>query len=178
MRKSVIVLAGLLFLFVVTAARGQEKFIDVRQSMADNLTAVKTAVKAADWTAALEKFGKAREIWEAGVKPIILGGVKSDTQFQEYFGRIGEVETGFGVIGQLLESRNGAEVEAKVNAVIWGISHHPRGFNVPEPRYTVWDWVFGLGIGLGFLVFAIFFGLKLRRSYYRRYLKTPDRGKG
>ena len=172
MKKYVVVSAGLLFLFMVQAARGQEKFIDVRQNMADNLTAVKTAVKAADWAGALEKFRTARQIWDADVKPIITEGVKSDTQFQEYFDRIVEVEAGLDTVGRLLESRNGAEVEAKINAIIWGISHLPRGFNVPNPRYTVWDWIFGLGIGLGFCVFATFFGLHLRRSYYRRYKKS------
>ena len=178
MKKHLVVLAGFLFLFVVPALLGQERFIDVRQNMADNLSAVKAAVKEADWEGALEKFRTARQVWETDVKPIITEGVKSDTQFQEYFDRIGEVEAGLSSTGQLLETRNAADVEAKINAIIWGISHQPRGFKVPNPRYSAWDWVFGLGIGLGFIFFATFFGLRLRRSYYRRYLKNPAQGKG
>ena len=178
MKKSFVVVAWLLFLLVIPTARGQEKFIDVRQNMADNLSGIKTAVKEADWDGALEKFRTARQIWEADVKPIITEGVKSDTQFQEYFDRIGEVEAGLNSTGQLLENRSAADIEAKINAIIWGISHHPRGFNVPNPRYTIWDWIFGLGIGLGFILFATVFGLRLRRSYYRRYLKSPGQGRG
>src|SRR4030042_4269749 len=101
MKKSFVVVAWLLSRLVIPAARGQEKFIDVRQNMADNLSGVKTAVKEADWDGALEKFRTARQIWEVDVKPIITEGVKSDTQFQEYFDRIGEGEAGLNSTGTL-----------------------------------------------------------------------------
>ncbi len=71
----------------------------------------------------------------------------------------------------LITQKKTDQIESLVNQIIWGISHHPRGFDVPDPVYTVWDWVFGLGIGLGFCVFITCFGLYLRRSYYRRYAK-------
>jgi hypothetical protein len=156
-------------------AFGQEKFNDVRQSLADSLTGVKEAAGAGDLAAARKDFQTALETWERDVKPMIIEGVRTNSQFQEYFDRMAEVDADLAALGSELEEGVSQEIETRVNATIWAISHHPRGFSVPPPRYTVWDWVFGLGIGLGFCVFVIFFGLHLRRSYYRRYARPEAR---
>lgn len=163
--------AALLFAlaFITQPVAGQEKFNDVRQVLADRLTAVKTAIREDDAAGAQDNLGEAKKIWEAEVKPMIVEGVKTNGQFQEYFDRIGEVETSLAALGAELEAGETQRIESLVNALIWAISHHPRGFDVPPPHYTIWDWVFGLSIGLGFCVFAVVFGLYLRRSYYRRY---------
>jgi hypothetical protein len=150
---------------------GQEKFNDVRQFLADSLTGVKTAARAADLAAARKDLKAALEAWENDVKPMIVEGVRTNSQFQEYFDRMGDVDTNLAALAVELEEGDSQKIETRVNATIWAISHHPRGFSVPPPRYTIWDWVFGLGIGLGFCVFAIIFGLHLRRSYYRRYAR-------
>jgi hypothetical protein len=172
MRKAIFLFIALGVLSFVRNSLAQEKFIDVRQEMANRLTTVKTAAVAkTDWASALENFSKAKEIWESEVKPMINEGVKKDEQFREYFRRMPEIEANLNSLAQILEDKNTEGIESKVNAVIWGISHHPRGFDVPNPRYSIWDWVFALGIGVGFCIFATFFGLYLRRSYYRRYKK-------
>lgn len=167
-------LVVVIVLFLSQAGVGQEKFNDVRQQMADYLTAVKTSLRADERQVALGHFADAKKVWEAGVKPMITEGVKTNDQFQEYFDRMAEVDGHFVSLAQELESGGLQQIESRVNAMIWAISHHPRGFKVPNPRYTVWDWVFGLGIGIGFCVFAVVFGLHLRRSYYRRYQKQGE----
>jgi hypothetical protein len=172
MKKGIYLASLLSFLLLVQFAFGQEKFIDVRQNMANRLTEVKTAVKNNDWAAARENFEKAKSIWGQDVKPIITEGVKTDSQFQEYFNRIAEVEDNLEAVSRAIDAQAAGDIEAKVNAAIWGISHHPRGFDLPKPRYSVWDWIFGLGIGVGFCLFATLFGLYLRKSYYRRYPKA------
>ncbi len=170
-----------LFLVIVTVLLfsqpgvGQERFNDVRQQMADHLTAVKSSLRANERQAALAHFGEAKKIWEAEVKPMITEGVKANDQFQEYFDRMAELDGHFVSLAQELESDGLLQIESRVNAMIWAISHHPRGFKVPNPRYTVWDWVFALGIGIGFCVLAMVFGLHLRRSYYRRYQKQGEK---
>lgn len=163
-------LAIVLVLFVL-AQTGlcQEKFNDVRQRMADRLTAAKSASRSGDRAEAGKNFREALDVWHSDVKPMITEGVKSNSLYQEYFDRMAEVEENLASLGRELDSGEAQIVETRVNAIIWGISHHPRGFKVPPPRYTIWDWVFGLGIGIGFCVFAVIFGLYLRRSYYRRY---------
>jgi len=171
MRKVPFLLAVMVLFFFAQTIVAQEKFIDVRQAMADSLTSVKTAVKNNDWDGALANFQKGKSTWEQEVKPMITEGVKTDTQYEEYFKRIAEIEGNLNNLAQSLEARKSEDIEPKVNAIIWGISHHPRGFAVPKPRYTAWDWVFGLGIGIGFCLLATVFGLYLRRSYYRRYKK-------
>jgi len=157
------------FAALTATARAQEKFIDVRQAMADALTAAKEAAGKADWPAAQAAFAKGADIWSAQVKPLIDEGLKTSADFKEYADRTDEVDGNLAGAAAAVETQNAAELAVKVNAAIWGISHHPRGFDVPQPRYTVWDWVFALGIGLGFCVFAVCFGLYLRRSYYSRY---------
>ncbi len=170
MRKIAPLLVAATILFLAQNAIAQEKIIDVRQNMANELTSVKTAVSGNDWAEALSSFNKAKDIWQNEVKPLLVEDEKAEKpRFLEYFGRIDEVEEGLSGLAQSLQSSKETEIETKVNAIIWSISHHPRGFDVPEPVYKWWDWVFGLGIGLGWCVFAIFFGLYLRRSYYRRY---------
>ncbi|MHC4104074.1 MAG: hypothetical protein ACYSR9_03980 [Planctomycetota bacterium] len=149
----------------------QEKIIDVRQEMADNLTEVKEAAARDDWAGAQNSFNKAKQTWQNEVKPLLVEDQAGKKRFSEYFGRMDEVEAGLNDLTQLLQTKKQPEIESKVNAIIWSISHHPRGFDVPEPRYSTWDWVFGLGIGLGFCLFAVVFGLYLRRSYYRRYAR-------
>jgi len=179
MRRVNLYLLAFSFLLLSQAALSQEKFTDVRQRMADDLTAVKVSLQANDRAAALEHFADAKKVWEAEVRPMITEGVKTNNQFQEYFERMAEVDGHFVSLAQELESAGSKQVESRVNAMIWAISHHPRGFKVPPPRYTVWDWVFGLGIGIGFCVFAVVFGLYLRRSFYRRYQKQgkePSKG--
>jgi len=171
MRKIIPLLLAATILLLAQDTIAQEKIIDVRQNMADALTSVKTAVSQNDWAEALSGFNSAKDIWNNEVKPLLIEDEKTDKRFLEYFGRIGEVEDGLNSLGQLLAAKSTEEIEPKVNAIIWSISHHPRGFDVPEPVYKWWDWVFGLGIGLGWCVFAIFFGLYLRGSYYRRYKK-------
>lgn len=177
MKRAVFAAPLLALLFVLQPGFGQEKFNDVRQQMADRLTAVKAAVRNADRAAARVNLAEARKTWEAEVKPMIVEGVKTNGQFQEYLDRLGDVETSLAALAAELEDGEYGRIEYLVNAVIWAISHHPRGFNVPPPRYTVWDWVFGLGIGVGFCVFAIVFGLYLRRSYYRRYARPGTEGR-
>jgi hypothetical protein len=137
--------------------------------MADRLTDVKNDIRDADRTAARNDLAEAKKIWEAEVRPMISDGVKTNGQFQEYYDRIQEVEQNLDLLAAGLEAGETGRIETLVNAAIWAISHHPRGFDVPPPHYTIWDWVFGLSIGLGFCVFAVVFGLYLRRSYYRRY---------
>jgi hypothetical protein len=171
MRKVPLLLAAMVLFLFAQKIVAQEKFIDVRQAMADSLTSVKTAVKNNDWDGAFSHFQKAKGTWEQEVKPMITDGVKTDTQYKEYFDRIAEIGGNLNNLAQSLEARKSEDIEPKVNAIIWGISHHPRGFAVPKPRYTTWDWVFGLGIGIGFCLLAIVFGLYLRKSYYRRYKK-------
>jgi hypothetical protein len=156
-------------LFFAQNAIAQEKIIDVRQNMADALTSVKTAVGQNDLAEALNSFNNAKDIWDNEVKPLLIEDEKIEKRFLEYFGRIDEVEEGLSGLAQSLAAKKNEEVETKVNAIIWSISHHPRGFDVPKPVYQWWDWAFGLSIGLGWCVFAVFFGLYLRRSYYRRY---------
>jgi hypothetical protein len=154
----------------------QEKIIETRQEMANHLSAVKMAAADSNWTAATDSFNKAKDAWQSQVKPILTeDNEKAKPRFTEYYERIGEVEKGLDELGQILASQNQVEVESKVNQIIWSISHRPKGFEVGPFTYTVWDWVFGLGIGVGFCIFAISFGLYLRRSYYRRYKKGIDR---
>jgi hypothetical protein len=151
----------------------QERFNDVRQGMADLLTAVKTASSSADYDAARTDLAGALRVWTEDVKPFILEGVRTNDQFQEYFDRIPEVEAGLAEIAREIERGDRQAVESRANAIIWAISHHPRGFDIPQPRYTAWDWVFGLTIGIGFCILAVVSGLYLRRSYYRRYSRPP-----
>jgi hypothetical protein len=171
MRKAIFLLVTLGAICFVRNSLAQEKFIDVRQEMANKLTAVKTAAAKNDWAAALENFTRAKEIWQGEVRPMITEGVKTNEQFREYFKRMAEIEENLNILVQILEGKNTEGIESKANAVIWGISHHPRGFDLPQPRYSAWDWVFALVIGLGFCIFATVFGLYLRKSYYRRYKK-------
>jgi len=146
MRKVILLLVAVSTLLLAQSAIAQEKIIDVRQEMADNLTSVKTAAKNNDWAAAQDSFDKAKDTWRSEVKPLLIEDEKTEKRFLEYFGRINEVEDGLNKLAQLVESRD-AEIESQVNAIIWGISHHPKGFDVGPPKYSVWDWVFGLGIG-------------------------------
>jgi hypothetical protein len=161
--------------FLVTVLSGvcQEKFNDVRQGMADFLTAVKTDSNTADFDSAGRNLAAALRVWTEDVKPLILEGVRTNDQFREYFDRIPEVETGLDVLARDIARGDREAVESRANAIIWAISHHPRGFDIPQPRYTAWDWVFGLSIGLGFCILAVVSGLYLRRSYYRRYSRFP-----
>lgn len=160
------------------AAGAQEKFIDVRQAMADALTRAKTDAAKGDWPAAAGALVSGREIWARDVQPLIREGVKTSADYKEYADRIGEVEASLEAAGKAVFGQDAAGLETKINAAIWGISHHPRGFDVPPPRYTTWDWVFGLSIGIGFCLFAVWFGLYLRRSYYSRYPKAVFVRKG
>lgn len=168
---------AVMILFGPTLLQAQEKFIDVRQKMADKLTEVKVQTQAGNWEKAEVILAEASATWNTEVKPLILEGVKKDSQFQEYYNRISEVENELNKISQGIQSQDFEKVITSVNATIWAISHHPRGFDVPPPRYTVWDWVFALTIGLGFCIFAIWFGLYLRRSYYRRFPKATFIGR-
>jgi hypothetical protein len=174
MRKTIVLLSLAVLLTFSLSLWSQEKFIDVRQAMADHLASVKKFWGERDRAKANEEFEKAQEVWQKDVKPMIIEGEKTSEQFREYYERIAEVEAGLDKLGGLLESGTAQEIDPVANAIIWAISHHPRGFNVPKPRYSVWDWVFGLGIGIGFCLFAIFFGRHLRRSYYRRYEKGGE----
>jgi hypothetical protein len=167
-------IAGLLIVSLPVIC--QEKFNDVRQNMADLLTAVKQASAAGDLESAGRDLAAAGKAWAEDVKPLILEGVRTNDQYQEYFDRIPEVEAGLADIGLDIGRADRQAVESRVNAVIWAISHHPRGFDIPQPRYTAWDWVFGLSIGIGFFILAVVSGLYLRRSYYRRYAR-PSAGK-
>ncbi|MHC4157636.1 MAG: hypothetical protein ACYSSO_01015 [Planctomycetota bacterium] len=182
------VAASLLLLAQAAVAQhGELEFIEARQEFADNLTSVKNILKDNDWTNAQQSFDKAKDEWENKVKPMIVEGREAEIdtarnegvenpedapgKLKEYSDRISEVETNLSKLALLLKSKEAGEIETTVNAIIWAISHQPRGFDVPKRTYSVWDWVFGLGIGGGFCIFAIVAGLYLRRSYYRRYQK-------
>lgn len=188
MRKFIILLVAVTLFFSVRTAFAQVDelaFIEERQAFADNLTAVKTAVRAGDWPLAQQNFDEARKGWESDVKPMIVEGRGAEIEkarqagvenpeaeegkLKEYSDRAGAIEENLNKIALLLQSKKSEEIEPTINATIWAISHQPRGFDIPHRTYSVWDWVFGLGIGLGFCVFAIITGLYLRRSYYRRY---------
>ena len=190
MKKSIFLMAAaglLLSAQTVFAQMDELAFIETRQKLADNLTAVKDSAKNNNWTNAQESLELAKKIWETDVLPMVMDGRKEEIEkagqagvenpqdvegkFKEYFGRIGEVEANLTKLPQLLTSQNVDEIETTINAIIWAISHQPRGFNVPPRTYSVWDWTFGLGIGIGFCIFAVVSGLYLRRSYYRRYQK-------
>jgi hypothetical protein len=158
-----------LLLAAASAALAQEKFIDVRQAMADRLTEAKAAAVKGDFEAARASLDLGRNAWSRDVKPMIEENAPKNRDYREYFDRIGAVEADLAAAAEALGTRDSSGFEKRVNAAIWGISHHPRGFDVPAPRYTAWDWVFALAIGLGFCAFAIWFGLYLRRSYYSRY---------
>lgn len=158
-----------LFLAAVPGVLAQERFIDVRQAMADRLTEGKAAAAKGDFDAARASLDLGREAWTRDVKPMIEENAPKNADYKEYLDRIGAVEADLAAASEALAARDAAGFEKRVNAAIWGISHHPRGFSVPAPRYTAWDWVFALGIGLGFCGFAIWFGLYLRRNYYSRY---------
>ncbi len=175
MRKITSAFITLVLLCLVQTVFAQEEIIETRQEMADQLSAVKKAAADSNWTGATDSFNKAKDAWQNQVKPILTeDSEKAKPRFTEYFDRIGEVEKGLDELGQILAGQKQGEVETKVNQIIWSISHHPKGFEVGPFTYSVWDWVFGLGIGGGFCVFAIVFGLYLRRSYYRRYKKGLD----
>jgi hypothetical protein len=166
-RSLFLLILGLALL--TTAAAAQEKFIDVRQAMADSLTAAKEAGTKADWAAARAALEKGADLWFKEIKPMINEGLSSNSDLQEYANRIAEVDGNLVAADAAVEARDAVLLSTKINAAIWGISHHPRGFDVPPPRYTAWDWVFALVIGLGFCALAIWFGLYLRKSYYSRY---------
>lgn len=170
MRKIISLLIAVIIVLCLAPnlmAQEELRFIETRQAMADNLTAVKETVNEQDWAKAKESFDKANEIWQNEVKPI-LDGPNTD-RYKEYTDRKGEVEANLNDLGQLLVDKADGRIEEKVNATIWALSHQPRGFDVGEPVYNAWDWVFALSIGIGFCIFIICFGLYLRRSYYRRY---------
>lgn len=190
MKKSIFLIAAAILLLSAQTVFAQVEelaFIEIRQKLADNLTSVKNAVKNNNWTSAQESLKLAKEIWESKVLPMVLDGRKEEIEkaraagvenpeniegkFKEYSDRVGEVQANLEKLAQLLISQKGDEIETTVNATIWAISHQPRGFNIPHRTYSVWDWTFGLGIGLGFCLFAVVSGLYLRRSYYRRYPK-------
>jgi hypothetical protein len=154
---------------LTTAVAAQDKFIDVRQAMADSLTAAKEAGIKSDWIAARAALEKGAGLWIGEIKAMINEGLATNTDFKEYADRIAEVDGNLIAADAAVEARDSVQLSAKINAAIWGISHHPRGFDVPPPRYTAWDWVFALAIGLGFCALAIWFGLYLRKSYYSRY---------
>jgi len=171
----------------VVAQQDELLFIEVRQELADILTSIKNAVKDNDWDNAQKSFDQAKDKWENKVKPLIVEGRTEEIEkarnegmenpqdapgkLKEYSDRIGEVEGNLNKLAQLLISQEDDEIETTINAIIWAISHQPRGFDIPHRKYSVWDWVFGLGIGGGFCIFAVVAGLYLRRSYYRRYQK-------
>jgi len=168
-----------IFLLFSSVLYSQERFIDVRQKMADALTQVKNDALLANWSKVETSLAEVENIWLTEVKPMITEEVKKDSQYQEYLNRLEEVEMNLNRLKETLKSRDQDKMETLVNATIWAISHHPRGFKVPPPRYSIWDWVFALTIGLGFCFLAIWFGLYLRRSYYRRFPKgiTVQRSK-
>ncbi|MHC4068236.1 MAG: hypothetical protein ACYS18_05075 [Planctomycetota bacterium] len=170
--KSLFIVAA--FLILPCSLSAQEKFIDVRQEMADNLSEVKKNISADDWASALENFNKTKNIWSTEVITLLNEDQQTEKRFSEYFERINSIQADIDSLALLITQKKTDQIESKVNHIIWGISHHPQGFDVPDPVYTVWDWVFGLGIGLGFCVFITCFGLYLRKSYYRRYAKQES----
>ena len=177
MKRRVLLTLAIGLSLALSSGFGQERFNDVRQAMADFLTTAKKDSSSAEFASADGNLASALKAWTEDVKPLILEGVRSNDQFQEYFDRIPEVEAGLAAVGRAIERRDPPQVEIQVNAVIWAISHHPRGFDIPQPRYTAWDWVFGLSIGIGFCILAVVSGLYLRRSYYRRYSRPPVDGR-
>ncbi len=172
MRRNICLLVLASVLMFTGRALAQEKFIDVREDMAASLTKVKESAAEGNWSVARENLNKAKDIWKDEVKGLILEDQGKGKRFQEYFDRINEIKTGLETVRQSLRRKKADAVKTAVNAVIWSISHQPRGFDVDPPRYTAWDWVFALTIGFGFIIFTIFFGLYLRRSFYRRYEKA------
>jgi len=172
MKKIICLTAIILMLFVAGNAVAQEKFIDVREDMAKNLTQVKKLADEAKWEDAKTTLLTAKDIWANEVKTLILEDQNKGKRFSEYFDRLAVIETNLEDISSYLTAKDAAKTEETVNATIWSISHQPAGFKTPPQEYTAGDWIFGLSIGFGTIILAIVFGLYLRRSFYKRYAKA------
>jgi len=172
MKRKYRLITAALILFIAGTVFAQEKFIDVREDMAKNLTQVKKLAGESKWEEAKAALLTAKDIWNNEVKTLILEDQNKEKRFSEYFNRMNKIETNLENVSVPLKGEDVVEIEKSVNAAIWSISHHPAGFNVPSREYTVGDWIFGLSIGFGTIILAIFFGLYLRRSFYKRYAKA------
>ena len=171
MRKLFFLFAFVVLLIFDRQSFAQEKFDETREEMASYLTSIKKAAKESIWDEALTSLKDAKNIWYNQIKVLIVQDQEKGKRFQEYFNRMDEIEANLDNIEKILDEKNLHEIESAINQTIWSISHHPRGFEVPKPKNTVWDWVFALTIGIGYCIGITFFGLYLRKSFYRRYKK-------
>jgi len=172
MKKIIYLIALMLALLVAGNAVAQEKFIDVREDMAKNLTQAKKLAGEANWKEAGALLATSNDTWNNEVKPLILEDQNGSKRFTEYFNRLAEIETNLSNIASALNKMDAEKAKEAVNATIWSISHQPAGFNAPYRAYTTGDWIFGLSIGFGTIFLSIWFGLYLRKSFYKRYAKA------
>ncbi len=148
-----------LFLQPITA-----ELLDDLGYMADELTRCKGAAQDERWEKAQQHYDNALARW-GGIKPRL----KEDESEvgRNRIDRILEVDKELENIKNSINETSIQNLTTHVNRCIWAISYQPDGFKAPEDNFTLSDWILALVIGLGFDVFAIAFGLHLRRIYRR-----------
>ena len=154
-----ITLAIFVLAIVLLSSPTSAAYLDDLEEMANQLTKCKDSAMDGEWSDAQDYYKNIILLW---------GRVKS--QFEEDENRkerVGEVDQNLSLIDEAIGKENATVVSDHVNKCIWAISYQPDGFNAPEDGFTLNDWVLALVIGLGFDVFAIAFGLHLRRTYRR-----------
>jgi hypothetical protein len=155
-----------LFLFSFSLF-SQTVFDQERENMAMDLTQIKILTEKNNWLKSDSLLQSVQSRWKEEVLPIILEDHMDEKRFDQYYQRIDRIDQQLNLIENQIKNRQKKDLDSLVNLTIWSISHHPRGFDVPEERYTLKDWIFGLSIGFGYLLFAILFGLHLRRTFYK-----------
>ena len=89
MKKSIFLMAAaglLLSAQTVFAQMDELAFIETRQKLADNLTAVKDSAKNNNWTNAQESLELAKKVWVTDVLPMVMDGRKEEIEKAEQAG--------------------------------------------------------------------------------------------